>query len=320
MNTAAAADTPARCLACGASDLSLVETITAGDIAEGWRREDLATGQTALADLRARTLLRRLPAKIRFDRCQRCGLEMASPFIVWVSDEYPQDQSYPVRWEFYECLRELGPAPIDVLELGCGPGEFLALATERGHRTVGIDFSPTAIGRARERGFAAFEGTLDQLAQHVPPGTRFDAVVFFQVIEHLSAPDALFETIARWMRPAGRLFLSCPGPRRYTRLIEEQRSGSSDFWDYPPHHVLRWTLPALRLFAARHGWRPSSAKEEPLSWVGAASHIGVARAIRRGLLDRPLRRRLTIAGAWASLLTAPPDRRAGTSLYFSAAR
>jgi len=309
-----------RCVACGATDVRRVETITARAIAEGWRREDLAAGQTTLADSRAEQLLRALPPEIAFDACERCGLQMASPDVVWIADEYPADQSYPVRWEFHECLNELGERPLDVLELGCGTGELLALASERGHRAVGIDFSSTAIARARERGVAAFEGTLDDLARHVPAGTQFDAVVLFHVIEHLSTPDVLFDAIARWVRPAARLFLSCPGPRRYTRLIDEQRSGRSDFWDYPPQHVLRWTLPALRTFTARHGWRSLVAKEEPLSWVGAASHIGIARAMYRGRLHRPVQRRLTIAGAWARLLTAPADRRAGVSLYLSAVR
>jgi SAM-dependent methyltransferase len=310
--------TVASCVACGSTELKRVEEISATAIAEGWRREDRAAGNDAIADQRAHDLVTTLPERICFDRCGRCGLEMASPPVLWSAGAYPVDQSYPVRWEFQRCLDELGPAPLDVLELGCGTGEFLALAAARGHRAVGIDFSESAIAAARARGVRAFCGGLDDLRSHLGGDARFDAIVFFQVIEHLADPEALLALLAQWVRPGGRLCLACPGPRRFTRLIREQQTGRSDFWDYPPHHVLRWTLPALRAVVERHGWRVVAAEEEPLSIVAAGSHVGVARAMYRRHIHDRIRRRLSIALAWLSVLTAPASRRAGVSIYLSA--
>jgi SAM-dependent methyltransferase len=310
----------AACAACGASEWELVEELTAWQIADGWRREDLAVGADAVAERRARDLAAALPPRIRWDRCARCGLEMASPPVVWASTAYPSDQSYPLRWEFLRCLDELGEMPLDVLDLGCGTGEFLALARSKGHAAVGVDFSETAVAAARAADLSAFVGGIDDLPRFVGggPEPRFDAVMLFHVIEHVSDPGALLSALERWLRPHGRLFLSCPGPRRFTRLIEEQRTGSSDFWDHPPYHVLRWTLNAFRALFERHGWRVLAAEEEPLSLVAAGSHIGIARAIHRHQLDRPLYRRAAIARAWLDLITAPAARHAGVSLYLSA--
>jgi SAM-dependent methyltransferase len=243
---------------------------------------------------------------------------MASPAVLWSAGAYPSDQSYPVRWEFLRCLDDLGAVPLDVLELGCGTGEFLELAARRGHRAVGIDFSETAVASARSKGLTAYEGGLDDLPRLVGAGARFDAIVLFQVIEHVAEPDALLTALERVLRPGGQLFLSCPGPRRFTRLIDEQQTGASDFWDHPPHHVLRWTLPALRAWFARRGWRVLSAEEEPLSLIAAGSHVGVARAIHRRCVRHPLRRRAAIARAWLDVLFAPAAQRAGMSLYVSA--
>jgi len=310
---------PQRCVACGGRDLQVVETIAAAEIADGWRREDLTDGRADIAAERATALRRLLPETIAFDRCHACGLEMARPAVAWEAGQYPE-HSYPVRWEFLRCAADLGDTPLDVLELGCGPGEFLAIAASRGHRPMGVDFSAAPIAAARARGLTAFQASLDDLETHVPRDAQFDAIVFFQVIEHVADPDALFDGLARWARLGARMFVACPGPRRYTRLIAEQQVGRSDFWDYPPQHVLRWTLPALKAAAARHGWTPVTAIEEPLDWVGATSHIGVARAMYRGVLGDPIRRRLTIAGAWASLALAPRSRRSGVSLYFVARR
>lgn len=308
-----------RCVACGGRDLHAVEAIAATDIADGWYREDIANGRVELAAERAAALRALLPDEILFDRCARCGLEMARPAVAWDAGQYPE-HSYPVRWEFLRCAADLGSAPLDILELGCGTGEFLAIATARGHRAVGIDFGAAPVAAARARGLTAFESSLEGLDEHLPTGSRFDAIVFFQLIEHVPDPDAFFDAIAQRARPGARLFLACPGPRRYTRIIAEQQVGRSDFWDYPPQHVLRWTLPALEAVATRHGWTPIISIEEPLDWIGAASHIGVARAIHRGRLADPIRRRLTIVAAWASLAGASRSRRRGTSLYFAARR
>jgi SAM-dependent methyltransferase len=308
------------CPACGSvTPLVTGERIATRDLAAAWRREDEAIGAGEMTESRTAAILAALPPEIGFDRCESCGLEVATPPTVWSSIAYPRDQSYPIRWEFLRAVEDLGTSPLDLLEIGCGEGHFLELAGARSHRAVGIDFSETAVAKARARGVDAFCGGFEELARHVGDARRFDAIVLFQVIEHLARPDVLFRELARWGRPGARLFISCPGPRRFTRLIGEQQAGARDFWDYPPHHVLRWSIPALRAFTTRQGWHVEEVMEEPFSWVAAGSHIGVARAIHRGQLHHPVHRRLSIAIAWLRLLMSPTSR-AGMSLYLRAVR
>jgi SAM-dependent methyltransferase len=314
------APVPSRaCVACGGTALAPGERISAQDVAAAWRREDEATGASHVVGDRSAAIIASCPAEIRFERCQSCGLEMAVPATVWAADDYPRDQSYPVRWEFLRGADDLGVNPLDVLEIGCGEGRFLERLEARGHRGVGIDFSESAVARARARGLRAYCGGFDELERHVGRDARFGAIALFQVIEHLASPDGLLERIARWSRPGARLLISCPGPRRFTRLIHEQQAGARDFWDYPPHHVLRWTLPALRAVVTRHGWEVIDAIEEPFSWVAAGSHVGVARAIYRGQLESPIARRVSIAVGWLRLLLAA-QQLAGMSLYVHAVR
>ena len=96
------------CLACGGHALTTVETTTARALADAWRAEDRASGTVAHGDSRTEALLSVLPDTIHFDRCPACGLEKASPAVVWSSSAYPRDQSYPTRWEFLRCVEELG--------------------------------------------------------------------------------------------------------------------------------------------------------------------------------------------------------------------
>jgi hypothetical protein len=94
------------------------------------------------------------------------------------------------------------------------------------------------------------------------------------VIEHLEAPDLVFEQLTRLAAPGATLMLGCPSSRRYTRaFMHPERIGSSDFWDSPPQHSLRWTPAALEAFTSRHGWAGRHVAFEPVQPVHAAAHL-----------------------------------------------
>ena len=128
-----------------------------------------------------------------------------------------------------------------VLDAGCGTGEHTLLAAAHGADAVGIDASPTAIGRARskaaDRGLAArFEvGDVLRLSDL---GLAFDTVIDSGVF-HTFDDDSRAQyvaSLASVLRPGGRCYLICfsdrqPGefgPRRVTQ--DELRAAFSDGW------------------------------------------------------------------------------------------
>lgn len=311
------------CLACGAQALVAGKEVPLVDLARAWSR---LRRLKSLAPVSVETWLEAAMASIgrssvRFDRCPRCGLQVSAPLTPWREGAFPEDEEYPPRWEFDRCLEDLGPRPLRILELGCGAGEFLEMARRRGHDTLGVDFNPTAVEAAVARGLHVVHGGLDRLREHLAArgdDLVFDAVVLFHVIEHLADPVALLHELTPFVRRGTRLVVSCPGPRRFTRMIREQRIAGWDFWDYPPHHVLRWTLPSLTRFLSFHGWRVLAAVEEPLHFVGASSQIGCTRAMYRGRLNRSVYRRASIVWARIRLAAARTMRIRGLSIYVMA--
>jgi SAM-dependent methyltransferase len=239
--------------------------------------------------------------RVVFLRCTRCGAEQARPARAWSAGHYPPE-AYGIAWDHLRALERLRrEAPLSLLEVGCAEGAFLALAEGAGHRALGVDFSAAAVARARARGVDARVGDVAEVARF-GRDAPFGAIALFQVIEHLEAPDRVFDALAALAAPGALLFVGCPAPHRYTRrLPHRERLGDSDFWDWPPQHVLRWTPEALGIFLGRHGWRVESVTEEPFDATGGAAHLAAVAGAGREWYRRGVPRRAVTAGYRALL-------------------
>ncbi len=108
----------------------------------------------------------------------------------------------------------------DVLDVGCGRGEFLALLRDDGIAARGVDTNAEAVERCRERGLDAARydalGYLRTLADE-SLGGLFSA----QVVEHLEA-DYLMRMLAdahRVLRPGSRVVLETINPASWTAFF-----------------------------------------------------------------------------------------------------
>ncbi|MXW00255.1 MAG: class I SAM-dependent methyltransferase [Holophagales bacterium] len=133
-------------------------------------------------------------------------------------------------------------AESSVLEVGCGRGATAALIRERfGCRTVGIELNPEAALAAESRLDRVIRGDV----QAVEPGETFDAIVAFELFEHLTDGQAFLERAAGWLRPGGRMVFSVPNVGHYS-VVEDLIAGR---WDYVPMGLLCATH--VRFFTRR---------------------------------------------------------------------
>jgi 2-polyprenyl-3-methyl-5-hydroxy-6-metoxy-1,4-benzoquinol methylase len=307
------------CPACASLAMEAVERMPVERIAAAWARQE-AWARHDAADVLARVRADVGAESVSFLRCARCGLEAADPARAWSAGNYPPE-AYGLAWDHLRALDVLaGEKPLRLLEIGCADGKFLERAATLGHRATGIDFSRVAVEAARARGLDAHVADVRQ-ARDFAGDERFGALAMFQVIEHLEEPDAVFDAIAQAAAPDALLLVGCPANLRYTRRVRHaDRIGRSDFWDYPPQHVLRWTPDALRIFLGRHGWRMESHRYEPFHPVGAAAHLTAVDGKAGGWYGRPVRRRVATA-AWLGRLLAARMRGRMTGIrMFAAAR
>lgn len=101
----------------------------------------------------------------------------------------------------------------DVLDIGCGRGEFLEAAREAGIAALGIDLSPESVTVCRSKGLSAEHADLFEYLARQPDGS-LGGIHCAQVIEHLPParlPD-LVQLASAKVRRGGLVAFETPNP------------------------------------------------------------------------------------------------------------
>jgi SAM-dependent methyltransferase len=129
--------------------------------------------------------------------------------------------------------------PGTLLELGCGTGLFLELATRWGLQVAGVEGSAEAVALAKER-FPKLNIIHHRLSNELPfLDKSCDNVLLNQVIEHLP-PNILKNTLDesfRVLKPGGIIFIFSPGKANW-REVQKDPTHCNPL--YPSE--LRWQL------------------------------------------------------------------------------
>lgn len=160
-------------------------------------------------------------------RCKACGLvyrdveKLTSPEVDYYDGkEYSAASAQWVEgrkkvYRLYLSLLENLRQTNRVLDVGCGPGFFLSAMKDRGWEVNGIEPSSSARRYAsREFGLELEDGTLDSAGYG--KGV-FDAVTFWNVLDHLPDPKSALLKAGRLLRPGGTVIIRCPNASFHVR-------------------------------------------------------------------------------------------------------
>jgi ubiquinone/menaquinone biosynthesis C-methylase UbiE len=141
----------------------------------------------------------------------------------------------------------------DVLDLGCGVGDFTAALAEAGARAVGVDVSGLAVQIARER-HPGREIVHVAAGEPLPfPDAGFDVVWLGGVIGHVLDTEAFLDEVARVLRPDGKLVLSTEYHGR-VKLAVMALGVFPRHFDPRGTHIRFYTRRSLREVLAEHGF------------------------------------------------------------------
>jgi SAM-dependent methyltransferase len=108
--------------------------------------------------------------------------------------------------DFY--LGLAGPAPVSVLDLGCGTGLLCSAYAAKGHHVTGVDPSPAMLEQARRQPHAGSIQWVLSKAEDFRTDKRFELIIMtghaFQVLEDDADIAAGLATMRRHLKPQGR--------------------------------------------------------------------------------------------------------------------
>lgn len=163
--------------------------------------------------------------KVEISKCMKCNLLYLSP-IVHYSDEflknlYPleywgndQDKDFKNMKDKQDIFKRAiklyneNPKGKKLLDIGCGMGEFLKIASDYGMEPLGMDLNNTTTDYITSNyGYK----TLNKLiTEETFEENSFDFVVLSHVIEHVQDPNKLIRIIYKILKPGGIFIMATP--------------------------------------------------------------------------------------------------------------
>jgi SAM-dependent methyltransferase len=148
-------------------------------------------------------------------RCRACGLYFRDPVpsetmrrhydTVYDDDDTSEHIDERRRTLFSAFLDGFPPARRGrLLDVGCGSGEFLGLARERGWQVEGVEVSARGAALAGARGLTVHPAVEDLKDE------SYDLVTLWNVVDFFPRPLAQMRDIRRVLVPGGTVFLRAP--------------------------------------------------------------------------------------------------------------
>ena len=164
-----------------------------------------------------------------------------------------------------------------LLDIGCGSGEALAWARDNGWDVFGLDPDPQAVELARRRGL--HQVNAGDLLDQEYPDDFFDAITFYQSLEHLHSPSACLSECRRILAPDGAVYISVPNFQSFPRRLLGERWYGLQL----PIHLFHFSPATLSELASSCGFRIAS----PRSYSTIVSAVTTLKSLRAGGGDLP---------------------------------
>ncbi|RAP77280.1 malonyl-ACP O-methyltransferase BioC [Paenibacillus montanisoli] len=128
-----------------------------------------------------------------------------------------------------ETIEDRGPDQLEILEIGCGTGQFTELLIQRcpSSSILAMDMAPEMLEAAKKRLKATSDGQVpsvrfiqDDIESWIDnvPAASFDLIVSNACLQWLNNPMATLCGLKRLLRPRGRLMFTTFGDRTFREL------------------------------------------------------------------------------------------------------
>ncbi len=148
-----------------------------------------------------------------------------------------------------EISRYCGPGCGRLLEIGCGDGDFLAMAEAAGWRVTGVEYSASACEKARQQ-LNHGEVFCGELQSAPLEAGQFDLCVLSDVLEHVRSPVDFLKEIHRLLKPGGALFITTPSIGSWSARLMRQK-----WMEFKAEHLIYFDPQTLQTALFQSGFR-----------------------------------------------------------------
>lgn len=138
----------------------------------------------------------------------------------------------------------------NILDIGCGKGQFLMQAKKLGWNPYGIEYGEENIRNLESLGIEIKTDIVKY------PDNCFDVITAFEVLEHLVDPQNMLDEIRRILRPGGMLYITVPN---FGSLSKNLLKSKWNIIAYP-EHLNYFTRKTMHWFLANEGFKKIAAK------------------------------------------------------------
>lgn len=193
--------------------------------------------------------------------CSKCGTQHWYP-LEHPGAEYYEDAAQDMYEERHKLRKEIRDVRFlkflndfksklkskKVLDIGCSDGLLLQKISQEGSNVWGIDIDRKAIEIAKARGLEDIycESLDDFLTRAASENLKFDLIVMFDVLEHMTYPNNVLNSLKSILNDGGEIVGTVPNRNRY--LVNRIKT------DFPPHHFYRFSRESLKSLFSQCGY------------------------------------------------------------------
>ena len=191
-------------------------------------------------------------------RCKQCGMVYANPQVkqeklkqfyshqslandMWI-DVLLADVEKATNFALYDKYLEMLESLTDdrfLVDLGCGIGDVILHAKDRGWRAEGVDLNEKASSYARAQRHLEVRCCLLQDAGYAPE--TIPVLIVTGVLEHLNDPLDFMKMASSYLKPGGLILFQVPNLHALGNMILQEQSTSFD----GRNHLLFFSIATL---------------------------------------------------------------------------
>jgi SAM-dependent methyltransferase len=209
-------------------------------------------------------------AGYRIVKCDDCGLLLTNPqpsndelARIYASDYFLRGRSETSAEAVEQLKSRTASLYLDLieryrgerggrlLEVGCGEGDFLVSAIERGFKVTGVEYSEHACAVACKKLAPRCQPEIicGEITD-VPGAGIYDVCVLSDVVEHVRNPRHLLERVHELLRPGGTIFIATPSLDSWSARLLKNR-----WMEFKPEHLFYFDSLTLQTLLIDCGYR-----------------------------------------------------------------